>query len=113
MKVEIYGIYTEDLFKWLILHVYDSCGDGCGTVVCRNYKEAFQEFVKWAREKYKFFDSYKSINEIGSALYFHDNNENFIFTDIVPDKLDNDYVFIVREATSVCGKVKISLEAIS
>ena len=112
MKAEIYGIYTEDLFKWLILHVYDSCGDGCGTVVCKNYKEAFQEFLKWGREKYNFFDSCKSTSEIGSALYFHDNNENFIFTDTIPDKLDNDYVFIVRGSTNSGGKVKISLEAI-
>jgi hypothetical protein len=105
--VEVRGIWAEDLFKWFYEHVSDSCGDGCGVIVCQNYKECADWFIEWWKEKYLSFmrtSGYQSKefphpkDEYSNIINYHNSNENFAFTDSEDGWHNNfdDYIFIVK-----------------
>ena len=105
-KVIVRGIWAEDLFKWFYEHVLDSSGDGCGIIVCQNYQETANWFIDWFKDTYQKDFRHKP-DTYGRCVNFHDNNENFIFTD---DKdihnWDGDYTFIVEDDCSFVHDIR-------
>ena len=96
-KIEVSNIWIEDLFEWFLIHVIDSGGDGCGYIVCENYKEAARYFLDWYKEKYRK-DFWHLWDEYEYCVNFHDTNENFIFTNNLNIKsFDGDYMFVVKQ----------------
>lgn len=96
--IEVSNIYIEDLFEWFSSHIAESAGDGCGYIVCKNYREAADFYSKWFERKFG-----KSIphprDEYENVINYHDSNENFIFTDTIPENsFEYDYVFVVKDA---------------
>ena len=95
--IEVRNIWIEDLFEWFYNHVAASGGDGCGIIVCQNYKEAANYFIKWWEDKYSR-SFIHPLDEYENIINFHDGNENFIFTnDDNAINWSHEYVFIVRE----------------
>lgn len=108
--VIVKNIWAEDLFEWFTNHVTDSSGDGAAVIVCENYADTATWFDEWWKENIKFplhpldiysFDNYYYWN-------FHDDNENFIFTNDKDVALfDRDYIFIVEEDCKFSKKDRI------
>jgi hypothetical protein len=90
----IKNIWLEDVFFWFVNHVLDKGGDGSAAMVCKNYIEVADYFRQTYRVLLNPF-----ITRIDPALIcFHDNNENFIFTNDYNIQLrDKDYIFIIEE----------------
>lgn len=111
--IELKHVYIEDIFDWFYVHILSSCGDGCATIICANYQEAADWFIEWFR-KYKIWEfngPYRdTLEERGflhkkyyypNSIIFHDSNENFIFTNTMPEySFDGDYVFVVKAECS-------------
>lgn len=97
MKIEVYGIYAEDLFRWFLNHVEDSCGDGCALIVCKNYEEAAKYFRDWFRQEFAMEFYYPPDRKVSGMVNYHDCNENFMFSDQILSIFDGDYTFIVKE----------------
>jgi hypothetical protein len=97
--VKVSNIYVEELFDWFLNHVGGSGGDGCGIIVCKNYEEVADWFIEWYKEKYnREFPHPKDIYENGNIINFHDDNENFLFTDDINiQNWEGDYIFIVEK----------------
>lgn len=93
--ITVSNIYAEDLFKWFYEHIMDSCGDGAGLIVCKNYKETAQFFIEWFQQKYKR-PFYHFPDELPCIINYHDNNENFMFSNMKLNIFDKDYTFIVK-----------------
>lgn len=96
----IYNIYVEDLFTIFVDGVYKDCGDGCGTIVCQNYEEAASMFENWCSDKIiNPLRSKRKIVDINhNSVIFTDGNENFIFTNKIPQSnFDGEYVYITKE----------------
>jgi hypothetical protein len=96
-KVILEDIYAEDLFRWFLDHVIFSGGDGAAAIVCANYEDAARYFIDWYHTE---FD--KPFWHVGDAyehtINFHDENENFIFTNNSNIILHRgDYIFIVQQ----------------
>lgn len=99
-KILIYNIYSDDLFNWLIDHVYVSNGSGIATVVCSNYFDAFHYFrCYFIRKRPKWANNFTIIQE-NNIIYMKNGEECFVFTNdenITSKALDKDYVFIIKE----------------
>jgi len=119
--VKCSGLWIEDIFAWFLKHVCDSGGDGAGAIVCSNYQEACDLFLKWfAMEHSESSRRYESgfyhpreeygNDRYGNVINFHDDNENFLFSDTVLSLHDGDYVFVI---TGECkGGWKLSGETL-
>lgn len=106
MKIEISGIFTDDVFKWFCQHVLDSCGDGTGFLVCSNYKEAAQYFKEWDIKNSNHL-KYLETDEFPGQIIIHDMNESFTFSDHLPgDMFYGDYTFIIKEDTAGTQKLR-------
>lgn len=113
--VEVRDIYAEDLFQWFYVHVMSSSGDGAGAIVCSNYKEVADWFIKWWEENEwpeleqrgcKVCELHPK-QELENQIMYSDGNENFIFTNDPDIKLFwHDYIFIVREDCVFWSKKK-------
>lgn len=108
--VKVEGIFLEDIFKWFYEHVMDSCGDGCAAIVCEDFKDIYNKFLKWFQEKYNkdFLSSNPchKIYENTNSIIVHDGNENFIFTndkDIQIYKYD--YIFLVNNDCKLAKEI--------
>lgn len=99
-KIEIYGIYAEDLFEWFLNHVENSCGDGCGLLVCKNYIETAEYFRDWYRQEKGGEFRYSPDKSVPGIVNYHDGNENFIFSNHWFPLFKGDYSFIVKENCS-------------
>lgn len=109
--VYVENIWVEDLFKWFYEHVNDSSGDGAGVIVCENYRETADLFIRWWRKKYGENENFRwwrencpgkefihDRDEYNNIINFHDGNENFMFTnDVNIDSFEGDYIFIVKK----------------
>ena len=103
-KITVSNIYIEDLFQWFHDAIMDSCGDGCGTIVCENWKECSELFLTWWKEKYGRDKFYHEPDYTKNSVNFHDCNENFIFTDTIYEhNFDGDYVFVVTGECKTSG----------
>jgi len=93
-------MWAEDLFKWFYEHVRDSGGDGAAAIVCDNYKECSEFFLAWFANNIKHpygMVFWHPADESPGCINFHDNNENFIFTNNVNTNLPPyDYIFLVE-----------------
>jgi hypothetical protein len=104
-EVEIKNIWAEDLFTWFLNHITSSGGDGSGAIVCKNYHEAAGYFQEWYHGLYGR-DAPHPLDAYDDCVNFHDENENFIFTNNINIKLfSHDYVFIVREDCMFGGRM--------
>lgn len=45
--VECSNVWAENVFEWMYHSCMNSCGDGTSYLICKNYKEAAEWFVKW------------------------------------------------------------------
>lgn len=104
--IKISGIFAEDLFSWFYEHVLASGGDGAGSIVCENYRETADLFLKWLeiyhKQRYEYLakngtEFFHPRTEGDGFVNFHDSNENFIFKNRAHDSDGNfgDYVFYV------------------
>lgn len=95
--VQVNNVYAEYLFEWFNWAVNEPCGDGAGAIVCKNYVEV----ADWWLEQNPHMQNSlvhnihrKYVDE--KSVHFHDNNENFIFTNDPEIKLFyGDCIFIV------------------
>lgn len=98
--VKVNNIWAEDLFKWFYQHVGDSGGDGAAAIVCENYRECSEWFLDWFQENVKHPEGmtfWHPKDETPGTINYHDNNENFIFTNDINSNLSSgEYVFIVE-----------------
>lgn len=106
-KIIIEDIWIEDLFKWFYETVCNDGGDGAAAIVCKNYKEVANLFIEWWKKEY--LESMKNRGykldtfplekfENNNMINYHDNNENFIFTNDPNIKLwPREYVYIIKE----------------
>lgn len=99
--VYLENIWAEDLFKWFYEHVMDSCGDGGGAIVCKNYREVSDWFVEWWKSQYNEEKFFRPKDEYHNIINYHDGDESFIFTN-EPDLelFYHDYIFVVRKDCS-------------
>ena len=66
--VEVKNIWAEDLFQWFLQHVLDSCGDGCGIIVCDNFWETADWFIDWFEDNFGE-QSYLEQDDAGKELW--------------------------------------------
>jgi hypothetical protein len=92
----------EDVFKWFYNHVCDSSGDGTAALVCENYKDVSKYFIKWFEETYnkEFHHTDPTVSD--GSINYHDNNENFIFTNKPEILYRYDYQFIILDDCVSC-----------
>ena len=111
--IKVSNVYMEDLFSWFYNHIMNSGGDGCGYIVCENYKETANWFVEWyqdfvlpswhhmlteeGKENIKLNGGFfHPKEETENTINFHDLNENFIFTSNMEfNSFAGDYIFMV------------------
>lgn len=101
--VKLANIWQESLFEMYTKHVWDSGGDGCGLILCGNPDETATLFEEWWKQN-KFYedDKIKKIvpmhprSEHDGIINFHDNNENFVFSDRPIKMWLGDYTFVVE-----------------
>lgn len=97
-KITIENIYADDVFEWFYNSVMSNGGDGAAFLVCNNYKEASDLFVEWYKLIYDKDEFFHIKTILDDKIYYHDNNENFVFTSIIPNHMyDKDYLFIIKE----------------
>ena len=109
--IELSNVFIEDIFSWFYDSIMNECGDGCGAIVCKNYKMAADLFIQWfisTKQKDRFWHPKSIIDE--HTISFHDNNENFIFTDDIDIQLyDYDNVFIIKKPCCLAKNSNIVL----
>lgn len=44
--IELSNVFAEDIFSWFYDSIIGECGDGCGAIVCKNYKMAADLFIE-------------------------------------------------------------------
>lgn len=96
--IELSNVFVEDIFSWFYDSIIGERGDGCGAIVCKNYKMGADLFIEWfiSNKKRDNFLHPKSIID-KYTINFHDNNENFVFTNDINIQLyDYDNVFLIR-----------------
>lgn len=93
----ISNIYINDLFEWFLYSIVSSGGDGCGAIVCENYKETCDKFIEWYKNtRGRNLLDYFELSGKDDTIIIHDSNESYIFSKEYID-LDNEYTFIVKE----------------
>jgi hypothetical protein len=109
-SIYVNDIWAEDLFEWFYNHVRSSGGDGAGAIVCKNYKDTANWFIEWWQTKMR--PTYKDSRidklefwhprfENDNSIHYHDDNEDFIFTDSVWINLHHgDYIMFVTKDCS-------------
>lgn len=100
-EIIVKNIWAEDLFEWFYKRIVEDGGDGCGAIVCSNYKEVADWFIEWWMKEYGVKYNMSQLHpkhEYDNTVNFHNCNENFIFTNDPFVKLHRgEYVFIVEE----------------
>lgn len=108
---ELSNVFMEDIFSWFYSSIIDQRGDGCGAIICKNYTIAADLFIEWFisnKKRNNFWHPKSIIDE--HTISFHDNNENFIFTDNINIQLDEyDNVFIIKKPCCLAKNRNISL----
>lgn len=95
--VKISDVYAEYIMEWFYFSVIDSCGDGAAIICCGNPSETADFFMKWWTEKYKSRNFFHPKDEYNGIINFHDNNENFMFSDREIELDFGDISFIIEK----------------
>jgi hypothetical protein len=107
-KVYLEGVWAEDIFKWYYESVISDGGDGTACIVCENHEQAAEWFIKWWKEdilselekhnpKFKGREFWHPREEYRGIINFHDNNENFMFSQKPTKGFHGEYDFIILE----------------
>lgn len=98
--IYIEDIWASDVFKWFCEHVEDSGGDGCGWIVCENYKECAQWFSEWheSTKGVKNILSWFKREEDNNSISYNFGEEFYVFTNEIPKgETYHDYVFVIQK----------------
>jgi len=100
-EVLIYQVWAEQVFDWFYNSIVESGGDGAGAIVCYNPEETSENFKEWAKQIKDFDLNYrdKDCRNHDGKIYinYHDNNENWIFTNEYTQLFPHDIVFVIKE----------------
>jgi hypothetical protein len=105
-RVTVHKLYAEDVFDMFYNFINRDGGDGGGAIICANPEEAINLFVSYIKANHHkdfprglYLDKYEVLRneQKYTVLNYHDNNENFIFTNDPTYSLDfGDIVWFIE-----------------
>lgn len=99
-KIRIENTSAESVFIIMFYLVKEAGGDGACALVCANPEEVAEWFADWVNNMMEFLDfrEYMIKDAYDDSVYWHDTNENFIFTTNENIRLfDDEHVIFIEE----------------